>query len=149
MQAPACQIEEMNVPALMFEDICRNLPGNTNWPGSFYEQLAEHGIWNTKEFWLLHRDLVLAANKLRDVGSVDKQFALTIVRLQATVDRLFSAHFDENDVFKILAIDNELGTVLNSDELHAFKERFDLAVTGVFSGEIFPEYAFELVNPLL
>ncbi|MFZ6736027.1 hypothetical protein ACO0LG_29175 [Undibacterium sp. Ji42W] len=80
---------------------------------------------------------------------MDKKFALKIVKLRSNVDRLFAAHFDENDVFKILAIDNELGTVLNIDELHAFKERFDLAVTGVFSGEIFPEHTFELVNPLL
>lgn len=124
-----------------FENIFRNLPGNANWVGSFYEQLTEHGIWNKKEFWLLHSDLILAANKLKDSESVDKQLAWAIVKLQSNIDRLFIAHFDEKDVFAILGV--------STGELHAFKERFDLAVVDVFSGEVLPEGAFELVNPLL
>ncbi|MFZ6768854.1 hypothetical protein ACO0LM_17490 [Undibacterium sp. Di26W] len=125
----------------MFENISRNLPGNANWAGSFYEQLSEYGIWDKDAFWLLNKDLVLAANKLKNLNSVDKEFASAIVRLQSNVDRLFAAHFNKNDVFKIVN--------LSTDDMYAFKERFDMAVTGVFSGEVLSEYAFELVNPLL
>ncbi|MES2038115.1 MAG: Imm41 family immunity protein [Pseudomonadota bacterium] len=126
---------------LMFENIFRNLPGNANWVGSFYEQLTEHGIWNKKEFWLLLSDLILAANKLKDSESVDKQLAWAIVKLQSNINGLLIAHFDEKDVFAILD--------MSTGELYAFKERFDLAVVGIFSGEVLPEDAFELTNPLL
>lgn len=125
----------------MFEHILRNLPEHANWEGSFYEQLTEYGTWNKNEFWLLHRDLVLAAHELKDAETVDKQLAAAIVRLQANVDRLFIAHFDQNDVFKILD--------LSADETYAFKERFEMAVVGVFSGKVIAEDAFELINPLL
>jgi len=125
----------------MFEHILCNLPEHANWEGSFYEQLTEYGTWNKKEFWLLHRDLVLAAHELKDAEKVDKQLAEAIVRLQANVDRLFIAHFDQNDVFTILD--------LNVDEIYAFKERFETAVAGVFSGKVLAEDAFELLNPLL
>lgn len=125
----------------MFEHILRNLPEHANWEGSFYEQLTEYGTWNKQEFWLLHRDLILAAHELKDAATVDTQLAAAIVRLQANVDRLFIAHFDQNDVFKILD--------LSVDETYAFKERFEMAVVGVFSGKVLAEHAFELVNPLL
>ncbi len=125
----------------MFEHILRNLPEHKDWEGSFYEQLTEYGTWNKQEFWLLHRDLILAAHELKDAATVDTQLAAAIVRLQANVDRLFIAHFDQNDVFKILD--------LSVDETYAFKERFEMAVVGVFSGNVLAEHAFELVNPLL
>lgn len=125
----------------MFENIFRNLPGNENWESSFYAQLTEYGIWDKNAFWMLHSDLVHAANLFRDADSVDKELAWAIVRLQSHVDRLFIAHFNQNDVFAI----HDLST----DDMYAFKERFDMAVLGVFSGEVLPEDAFELVNPLL
>ena len=123
----------------MFENISRNLPGNPSWKGSFYEQLTEYGIWDKKEFCLLHSDLVLAANKFKDSAAIDKQFACAIVRLQSNVSRLFAAHFNENDVFNIVDLSN--------DELHAYKERLDAAVVSVFSGELLTEDTFELAYP--
>ncbi|MBC3920765.1 hypothetical protein H8L32_25085 [Undibacterium sp. CY18W] len=120
----------------MFENISRNLPGNANWKGSFYEQLTECGIWDKHAFWMLHKDLVLAADKLKNLSSVDKELASAIVRLQSNVDRLFAAHFNKNDVFKIVN--------LSTDDMYALKERFDMAVIGVFSGAVPPEDAVEL-----
>lgn len=125
---------------VMFENISRNLPGNPHWEGSFYEQLTEYGIWDKKEFCLLHRDLILAANQFKDSAAIDKQVACAIVTLQSNVSRLFAAHFNENDVFNILDLSN--------DELHACKERLDAAVVSVFSGELLTEDAFELADPL-
>ncbi|WP_423681469.1 hypothetical protein [Undibacterium sp. WLHG33] len=125
----------------MFENIFRNLPGNVNWEGSFYEQLTEFGRWDAKEFWMLHLDLINAADKFKNFDSVDKELALGIVTLQSKIARLFIAHFNERDAFKIIN--------LSEENLYAFKERFDLAVIGVFSGEVLSEDSFDLVNPLL
>lgn len=125
----------------MFENIFRNLPGNSKWEGSFYEQLTEFGIWDEKEFWLLHLDLIVAAGEFKNADSIDKKLACGIVALQSKIDRLFAAHFNERDAFKIIGIGEE--------NLYAFKERFDLAVIGVFSGEVLSEDAFDVVNPLL
>lgn len=124
----------------MDAEIFRNLPGNPNWEGSFYEQLTEYGIWNSDEFWKLHLALTEAA--LRPTGSefIDRKVALAVATLQAEISRLVSAHYDANDVFEIKN--------LTPTDLHAFYERFEHAVLSVYSGEVLPESSYDLVNPL-
>ena len=129
LKSPAC------------ENIFRNLPGNPKWEGSFYEQLSEHGRWDIDEFWILHLAITQTAKSLKQSDLIEKKLALNVVVLQSRIDQLFVAHFNKNDAYEILD--------LSVDELFAFKERFDLAVMGVFSGEVLPESSFELTNPLL
>jgi hypothetical protein len=47
----------------MYSELVRNIPGNSNWEGSFYERLTEYGEWDSKSFWVLHLDLLNIANK--------------------------------------------------------------------------------------
>ncbi len=123
------------------DDICRNLPSSEKWRGSFYERLSEYGEWDSHEFWILHLDLISTAKALSQERAIDKQLACSVVLLKTKIDNLYAAHFNSFDVFKIVNLDVE--------DLLAFKERFDLAILGIFSGEVFPEERFELMNPFL
>ncbi len=125
----------------MYECIFRNCPGNPQWQGSFYEQLTEYGIWNKDEFWELHLDLTNAARAASGSQSVDRELAEAVALLGIRILGLIGAHFSEHDVYKI--------TNVGPDELHDFKERVELAVLGVFSGEIVPESSFYFPNPLI
>ncbi|ABI39371.1 hypothetical protein Shewmr4_2300 [Shewanella sp. MR-4] len=122
------------------QELERNIPGHSNWEGSFFERLTEYGEWDHKAFWLLHRELVELA-QLADENPVDRNLAYMLLYLQQRVLNLVAAHFAENDVFKI--------TNLKGEQLYEFKERFDMAVLGVITGEVLPESSFDLVNPLL
>lgn len=123
------------------EYIFKNLPGNPAWVGSFYERLAEEGVWDKDEFWKLHLALINAANKLASQSSIDCELASAVARIQSCVWGLIAAHYDENDVFTI-------GN-LTATELYDFTERFDHAILGVFSGEVIPEASYDLNNPLI
>jgi hypothetical protein len=125
----------------VFEHILRNIPGNATWEGSFCERLAEHGEWNASEFWQLHLALTQAGSVARKSDSIDRELAQCVVKMYSRISGLIAAHFDANDVFKI--------SNLGYEELHQFKERLDLAVVGVFSGEVIPESSFELMSPLI
>jgi hypothetical protein len=125
----------------MSDEIQRNLPGNPEWESSFYGKLAEHGVWDVDAFWRLHLDLILAARTNCLSEQIDRKFALVVTTLFARVANLIEAHFNSNDVFKI--------TNMTTDDLLAFRERFEHAVLGVFSGEILPETSFDLTNPLI
>lgn len=125
----------------MHDHIYRNLPGNPNWEGSFYEKLTEHCVWDADEFWKLHFDLTQAAKISNQSDQIDRELALWVCMLQTKVFRLVCAHFNQNDVFKI--------SNLASEEIYQFIERFEMAVIGVFSGEVLSESAFDLCNPLI
>ena len=125
----------------MFDELQRNLPGNPNWEGSFYEQLTEHAVWDVDAFWQLHLYLVQSAAAQSGSGLVNRDLALAIVTLQGKVMTLVSAHYDANDVFKIRNI--------HPETLHSFVERFQHAMLAVISGEVLPESSYDLVNPLL
>lgn len=127
--------------SVMYTQIFRNLLGNSEWIGSFYERLADHGDWCIDEFWQLHKELVDIARSGSDSPSIERKLASAVVTLQAKISNLISAHYDANDVFTIRN--------LSSDELLAFRERLDHAVTGFFSGEVIAESAYELTNPLI
>lgn len=125
----------------MLDCIYRNVPENPEWIGSFYERLVEYGEWNIPEFWQLHHALIEAAIASRQSEKIDRMLALSVVKIHLRVSGAIAAHFDKNDVFNI--------SNLSYDEIHEFKERLDLAVSGVFSGEIIPESSFDLKNPLM
>jgi hypothetical protein len=125
----------------MHFELLRNIPGNPNWEGSFYERLTECGEWDSKSFWLLHLDLLNIAKQQISSQPVDRELAYTLLLLQQKVLTLISAHFAKNDVFQI---DN-----INTEQLYEFKERFQIAVLGAISGEVLPESSFDLVNPLV
>lgn len=118
----------------------RNIPGHSNWEGSFFERLSEYGEWDREAFWRLHIDLVELA-KLADENPIDRNLAYMLIYLQQRVLSLVAAHFAKNDIFSI--------TNLKGEQLYEFKERFDMAITGVITGEVLPESSFDLVNPLL
>ena len=118
----------------------RNIPGHSNWEGSFFERLTEYGEWDQEAFWYLHKELVELAQRA-DEHSVDRELAYMLLYLQQRVLNLVAAHFAKNDVFNI--------TNLKGEQLYEFKERFDMAILGVITGEVLPESSFDLVNPLL
>lgn len=124
----------------MYVQIYRNLPGNSDWEGSFYERLAEYGDWSIVEFWRLHFDLVGVARSEDSSAGVNRELALAVATLFAKITNLISAHYNVNDVFQI---EN-----LSSDELLAFTERLEHAVLGVFSGQVIAESSYELTSPL-
>lgn len=118
----------------------RNIPGHSNWEGSFFERLTEYGEWDREAFWRLHQELVELAQRA-DKNPVDRDLAYMLLYLQQRVLNLVASHFAKNDVFKI--------TNLKGEQLYEFKERFDMAILGVITGEVLPESSFDLVNPLL
>ena len=125
----------------MQNELLRNLPGNTNWEGSFYERLTEYCKWDIAAFWKLHLDLLNIAKETSNSKCIDRELALAVVTLKSKVSSLINSHYNKNDIFKIEDI--------TPDELIDFTERFDQAILSVFSGEIIPETSFDLVNPLI
>ncbi len=125
----------------MHSELLRNIPGNPNWEGSFYERLTEYGEWDSKSFWILHLDLLNIAKQQISDRPIERELAYMLLLLQQKVLTLISAHFTKNDVFQI---DN-----INTEQLYEFKERFEMAILGAISGEVLPESSFDLVNPLV
>jgi hypothetical protein len=121
-------------------NLYRNLPGSQDWEGSFYERLVEYGVWDDAEFWKLHSDLIRIAQAI-DGDTIEREIALAVMRLYIKISSLISAHFRPNDIYSI--------EDLSELQISARKERLDLAVIGVFSGEILGEERFDLRNPLL
>jgi hypothetical protein len=119
----------------------RNIPGNPKWEGSFFERLTEYGEWDSEAFWLLHFDLLQLAMCTDSSEPVDRNLSYMLLYLQQRVLNLISAHFAKNDSFNI--------TDLNDKQLYEFKERFDMAILGVVTGEVLPESSFDLMNPLV
>ena len=126
--------------SLRFKTIYRNLPGHLEWEGSFYEILVEYGIWNEDEFWKLHHDLTMVAMENKG-EKMDRILAAAIVKICLRVVNSIAAHYNDNDVFTIENLDDM--------QLIDFKERFEMAVMGAFSGEVLDESHFDLKNPLL
>jgi len=126
---------------LKYNEILRNIPGNPNWDGSFYEQLAEYGRWDSNEFWKLHLEIILLTKDLAKFDSIQKSTALHVVWLQSKIKDLLIANFNIGDGFEILD--------LNKIDIFSYLERLDSAIIGIFSGEVIPESEFELVNPLI
>ena len=125
----------------MHSELLRNIPGNSNWEGSFYERLTEYGEWDSKSFWALHLDLLNIAKQQITNQPVDRELAYMLLLLQQKVFTLTSAHFTKIDVFEISNI--------NSEQLYEFQERFNMAILGAITGEVLPESSFDLVNPLV
>jgi len=125
----------------MYFQILKNLPGNPEWEGSFYEKLTEYGVWDADEFWKLELDLINAAKVNRESEVMDKKLVLGVATLHSKIYNLIAAHYNKNDIFKIRN--------LTPDELIAFTERFQNSMLGVFSGEVIPESSYDLVNPLI
>ena len=122
------------------EELERNMPGHSNWEGSFFERLTEYGEWNRKSFWALHRELLELASLAND-KPVERNLAYMLLYLQQRVLSLVAAHFATNDVFNISNLEGE--------QLYEFRERFDMAILGVITGEVLSESSFDLMNPLL
>ena len=125
----------------MYSELERNIPGNSNWEGSFYERLTEYGEWDSSSFWVLHLELLNIAKHQNQNSPVERELVYMLLILQQKVMNLISAHFSKNDVFEINNINNEL--------LYEFKERFEMAILGAISGEVLPESSFDLINPLV
>ncbi|MUH72016.1 Imm41 family immunity protein [Psychrosphaera haliotis] len=125
----------------MHSELFRNIPGNLNWEGSFYERLTEYGEWDSKSFWVLHLDLLNIAKQQISNKPVERELAYMLLQLQQKVLNLISANFAKDDVFNISNITTE--------QLYEFQERFEMAILGAISGEVLPESSFDLVNPLV
>ena len=125
----------------MPSELERNIPNHRDWEGSFYETLTEYGEWNADAFWKLHLELISIAQGVNAESPVNRELSYMLLYLQQRVLNLISAHFNENDCFKIKNLNNE--------NLFEFKERFEIAILGAITGEILSESSFDLVNPLL
>ena len=119
----------------------KNMPGNLEWEGSFYERLTEDGEWDIDAFWVLHQELYLIAESQSAEISIDRDLAYMLLFIQQRVLNLISANFVKNDVYIISNI--------NIDQLYEFKERFEIAILAIITGELLPEESFNLKNPLL
>lgn len=126
---------------MKIEHLYRNSTSHPEWEGSFVERLYEYNEWDEKAFWQIHKELIELADEYSLVDSVPKDIAVRIVALQKNVCTSLAANFNRNDVFCIKNIDTE--------RLHQFMERFDMAVLGVFTGQVLPESSFDLMSPLL
>lgn len=126
---------------LKYQTVLRNLQGGDNWKGSFYEQLAEFGRWDLHEFWLLHREITVISREISKNLSRNKDAVFAIITIYQKINNLILSNFDANDEYSILCVDN--------NDLLAYKERLDLAVLSLFSGEIYPESSFDIMNPLI
>ena len=125
----------------MNSELNRNLPGNPNWVGSFYEKLTEYGEWDIDEFWKLHSEIIEISVNSKSQDKIDRALAANLVTLLIKVLNLIEAHFNIKDVFRIENLDD--------DSIFNYKERFVSAVNSVFSGEVLPESSFTLTNPLI
>lgn len=125
----------------MYPELARNMPGNAGWEGSFYERLTEYGEWNEEAFWKLHQELTEIAKSVNGEPYVSRRLMHMLVFVQERVLNLISAHFNVDDVFKISNI--------SVDSICQFRERFQMAIIGVATGEVLPESFFDLANPLL
>ncbi|TQF70040.1 Imm41 family immunity protein [Pseudoalteromonas luteoviolacea] len=125
----------------MYSELIRNIPGSSNWVGSFYERLIEYGEWDSSAFWELHLDLLNIAKQQVMNEPVERELVYMLLKLQQNVLNLICAHFAEEDVFEICNINNE--------QLYEFSERFKMAILAAISGEILPESSFDLTNPLI
>jgi len=124
----------------MHSELERNIPGNSNWEGSFYERLTEYGEWDINAFWRLHFDLLNIAQNQDTALLVDRELAYRLLYLQQRVLTLISSHFSKDIEWEISNI--------NSEQIYEFTERFEMAILGAISGEVLPEASFDLVNPL-
>ena len=117
------------------------MPGHPNWEGSFYERLTEYGEWNAEAFWRLHLELLNIAKSANPETPIDRNLAHMLLYIQQRVFSLISSHFNQNDIYKINNVNEEM--------LHEFMERFEMAVLGAITSEVLPESSFNLVNPLV
>jgi hypothetical protein len=120
--------------------IFKNLPKNILWEGSFYENLIEYCVWNENEFWKLHFELTRLASDTKS-KDINKELAWAIITIYQRVSDYIAAHFNPND---ITHIEN-----LTDEQIRNYKERLDIAVISVFSGEAYNESSFDLKSPLL
>ncbi|WP_343583469.1 Imm41 family immunity protein [Herbaspirillum sp.] len=123
-----------------YVDLYRNFPGSEKWEGSFYEKLAEYGIWDENEFWKLHLDLT-HIGRSSNADNINKELSASIVKIYVRVSSLIIAHFDTADIFSIQN--------LSHAQILAYGERLNMAIIGIFSGEVLDESSFELKNPFI
>lgn len=124
-----------------YPELARNIPGNAEWEGSFYERLTEYGEWNEAAFWKLHQELIEIAKSVNGEIYVSRHLMHMLVFIQERVLNLISAHLNVDDAFEI--------SNLSVDSIYQFKERFQMAIIGVVTGEVLPESSFDLENPLM
>ena len=122
------------------DTVFANLPGSPEWPASFWGRLVEGCVWDTDEFWRLHLALLTVAESLQSSSDLDRELACAVVRIQARVMGALTAHYDPDDHFKILNLDDQ--------ELREYAERFEHAALSLFSGEVLPESSYDLQSPL-
>lgn len=113
-----------------------NLPGSESWPISFWGRLVEEGLWYEPAFWELHDALVAIALRNKGSEAINRQIAEAVSRVQARVLGCIASHYDSNDVFTIINLDD--------DRLREFVGRFEHATVRVFSGEVLPEESYDL-----
>jgi len=109
----------------MHPELNKNIPGNPDWIGSFYETLTEYGEWDSEKYQILLNALKELSENNKEQKTIDRELTKTLLILQAKVLNLISSHFDENDIYKI--------SNLNTDEILDKKEEFELTVLSIVS----------------
>lgn len=115
--------------------------GSEAWEQSFYGFLSEYGEWDVEKFWIFHRALIEIARAKVDGTPVDQELAYALLYIQQNVLIHVASHFNKT-------VDWSFKTI-SDDKLYELKERFELAILGAVTGDVFNESSFETVNPLL
>jgi hypothetical protein len=105
---------------------------------SFAGVLHERCIWDVEKYWKLEAAIYHLAAHPEDFPSL----MWPLFRIFSHTMLSFGAHFDPNDAFRMRNATDE--------QVHDYRERFQLVFEGAFSGEM-PDQAslFDTKNPRL
>ena len=126
---------------MKLHQIERYSANHPDWEGSFSERLYEHSEWNIPEFWKLHKELIDLAIELKKSNEINKKLVGQLLGIQKSITTMVIAHFNKNDSVTLSGVTDDL--------LYEFMERFDMAITGISSGQVLGEDQFDLMNPLI
>lgn len=105
---------------------------------SFTGILHERATWDLEQYWEFEAAIYRLADHPTDFPSL----MWPLFRIFSHTMVSFGAHFDPNDVFRI---EN-----LTDEQVHDYRERFQLVFEGMFSGEMpVQSSCFETSNPRL
>ena len=100
----------------------------------------EEGLLNIEKYWEFEKG-IFDLSKIHSGDSIPRDVAWPITRIFSYIMMGIQAHYNSNDGFIII---NK-----NDEELHQFRERFQLVVEGFFKGVMPQNNHFDIINPIL
>lgn len=108
---------------------------------SFLRILHEDETWNHEKYWELDHAMVVCAKNNREQTQLNRELCAVAARIYINILGLVSAHYDENDFFRIKNLSDE--------EVFDFREKTELRFEHFYSGEVLTERLFRQKNPLI